>query len=392
MTEPPRRIIPVIVISQFAGTTLWFAGNAILPDLQKQWNLGPEAIGMITSAVQLGFIVGTFCFAFFAVSDRFSPRLLFLVSSLLGAAFNLLTLSTSELNAFLVLRFLTGCCLAGVYPVGMKIAAGWYREGLGNAIGFLVGALVLGTAFPHLLKGLDQTFPWQDVTISVSAIAASGGLLMALFIQDGPRLSANSAFTLQAIPAVFSSREFRLAAFGYFGHMWELYTFWAFTPMLLQIYASFHGMELNVPFWTFLIITAGSFGSVGGGIVSKKVGSARVAFSLLLISGLCCLVSPLVIHAPPEIFLSFLVLWGITVVGDSPQFSALAANDAPPQYVGSALTIMNSIGFAITIVSIQLMSWLAPQVGVQNVFLLLAIGPVLGLGSLWPLVSTNRAR
>ena len=173
----PPWILPAIIFSQFAGTSLWFAGNAVLEDLQLQWSMGNASLSYMTSAVQLGFILGTLCFAFFVIADRFSPRLVYFVCSLLGALSNLLICLVAEgLASLLVFRFLTGFFLAGIYPVGMKIAAGWYQKGLGKALGFLIGALVLGTAFPHLLKGAGHSVPWETVILSVSGIALLGGI------------------------------------------------------------------------------------------------------------------------------------------------------------------------------------------------------------------------
>ncbi len=237
----PRRILPIIIVSQFAGTSLWFAGNAILSDLGQHWGAGDDALGYVTSAVQLGFIAGTLVFAFFALSDRFSPRNVFFVCSLAGAASNLAVYFASmHFEAVLALRFGTGFFLAGIYPVGMKIAAGWYRSGLGNAIGFLVGALVLGTAFPHLLKGAGHAMPWEAVTLIVSITAAAGGLLMRAFVSDGPYLAQAPRFDPRAFASIFAQPLFRSSAFGYFGHMWELYAFWAFVPFVLSAHATRH--------------------------------------------------------------------------------------------------------------------------------------------------------
>ena len=384
----PARILPVIVLSQFAGTSLWFAGNAVLGDLPPQWNLGTDALGYITSAVQLGFIVGTLTFAFFAISDRHSPRKVFFLCSVLGATSNLgLYFLADGLGSLLALRFITGFFLAGIYPVGMKIAAGWYQRDLGNAIGFLVGALVLGTAFPHLLKGLGQALPWEAVTVTVSATAALGGVLMLLLVPDGPYTSKGARFDPRALAAIFRSRLFRSSAFGYFGHMWELYAFWAFLPVVLAAHAA-EAVDgaLNVSLWAFCVIAAGAIGCAGGGLISLKLGSARVAFAQLATSGICCIVSPIFFFAPTPVFLAFLLVWGITVVGDSPQFSALNAQNAPKQLVGSALTIANCIGFSITIVSIQLLNSLAASVHPAYLYLLLAIGPLFGLTALMPLL------
>lgn len=378
----PRHILPVIVASQFAGTSLWFAGNAVLGDLQQQWGLSGSAVGDVTSAVQFGFISGTLVFAFLAVSDRFSPRLVFLTCSLLGALANLAVLASGGgLDVLLACRFLTGFFLAGIYPVGMKIASGWYRSGLGNALGFLVGALVLGTAFPHLLKALGQAWPWQTVLIGVSTLAAAGGLLM-LLVPDGPYLGKGSKFDPKALAVIFRARGFRASVFAYFGHMWELYAFWAFVPVALAA----HRAQLDVPFWAFAVIGSGFIGCAAGGLISLRAGSARVAFAQLASSGACCLLSPLAFLAPAPYFLAFMLFWGVVVVGDSPQFSALNAANAPKELVGSALTIGNCIGFAITIASIQLLNSAMDWLPIHYLFLLLAPGPALGLLALRPLM------
>lgn len=389
MTQRAPWILPVIILSQFAGTSLWFAGNAVLGDLQREWELGAASLGYMTSAVQLGFVAGTLVFAFFAVSDRHSPRIVFLACSLLGAASNLAVfLSAEGLWSLLAFRFLTGFFLAGIYPVGMKIAAGWYRDDLGRAIGFLVGALVLGTAFPHLLRGIGQMLPWEMVLAGVSGSAAVGGLLMFMLVPDGPYITRGAGFDPAAFKAIFTSPKFRASAFGYFGHMWELYALWAFVPLLLARYAEQHA-GLDVSLWSFAIIATGAVGCIVGGLVSLRYGSARVAFVQLLASGICCLASPLIFHAPPAVFLAFLLFWGVVVVGDSPQLSALNARYAPPALVGSALTIANCVGFSITIVSIQLLTILATSVDIAWLFLPLAIGPVIGLLALRPLLSES---
>ena len=387
MNQIPARILPIIVFSQFTGTSLWFAGNAVLSDLQQQWQLPSGALGHLTSAVQFGFIVGTLAFAFTALSDKISPRLLFLVCSLLGALANLLIFTASGMISLVVLRFVTGFFLAGIYPIGMKIATGWYAKGLGRAIGFLVGALVLGTAFPHLIKSLGGSLPWQGVILIVSGVATLGGLLMYAGVPDGPHLPQKPAvFDPRALPDLFKSKDFRAASFGYFGHMWELYAFWAFLPFALTSWNRLHEGSLNVSLWAFILIAVGFLGCAVGGILSQTKGSAKVAFVQLSISGCCCLLSPLLLNAPVGVFLGFLMIWGITVIGDSPQFSALSAQTAPRERVGSALTIVNCIGFTITIFSIQLLDLISRELPPQWLFLFLAPGPVFGLLSVRRLV------
>jgi len=387
MSERPARILPLIVLSQFAGTSVWFAGNAVMADLQHAWQLAPEALGHVTSAVQLGFIAGTLVFAVLALADRYSPRTVFLLSALVAAAANLGALvAAGNLPGLLASRFATGFFLAGIYPVGMKIAASWYRDGLGRALGYLVGALVLGTAFPHLLKALGQAWPWQYVLVGTSVIAATGGVLMFCGVPDGPHLSRAARFDPSVLAAVFASKGFRASACGYFGHMWELYALWAFVPVAIA--ARVPGADVAA--WSFAVIAAGAFGCVAGGIVSRRIGSARVASWQLAASGACCLLSPLILLSPPAVLLACLVLWGIVVVGDSPQFSALNAVNAPREFVGAALTIGNCIGFAVTVGSIQLLNSAASALPIEYLFLLLVPGPALGLLAMRPLLASKR--
>jgi predicted MFS family arabinose efflux permease len=387
----PSRILPVIIVSQFAGTSLWFAGNAVLPDLPSEWGLTPAALGHVTSAVQLGFIIGTLAFAFLTIADRYSPRKVFFVCSLAGAAANLGVAHIAQgYTSLLALRFATGFFLAGIYPVGMRIAAAWYQRGLGHAIGLLVGALAVGTALPHLLRGLGHALPWQDVTLAICVIAAAGGVLMLVCVPDGPYLAKSPRFDPRALRVIFRSPSFRASAFGYFGHMWELYPFWAFVPVALTAHAAARHETLNVPLSAFAVIAIGFVGCALGGLVSLRVGSARVAFAQLAASGLCCIVSPWMFAAPTPAFVAFLLFWGIVVIGDSPQFSALNAQNAPRELVGSALTIANCIGFSITIAGLQFLNAIAARVDPAWLFAPLVIGPLLGLAALRPLVR-NRA-
>ena len=388
----PSHILPVIIFSQFTGTSLWFAGNAVVLDLQRDWGLAEHSLGYITAAVQLGFIVGTLVFAFLAIADRFSPRWVFFACSMAGALANIALLAAPEgLSGLLLLRFVTGFFLAGIYPVGMKIAAGWFEKGLGRALGYLVGALVLGTAFPHLIRSSGAELPWQQVMTGVSVLASIGGITMLLLVPDGPYLAKASAFNPRVLAIIFRSKSFRASAFGYFGHMWELYTLWAFIPIWLLAYSEMHGITFNIPLWSFLVIGIGFFGCAIGGVISTKIGSAKVAASQLTVSGICCLLSPLFFNAELSLFIVFLFIWGITVIGDSPQFSTLNAENAPREYVGSALTIANSIGFLITVFSIQLVNSLLPVIGPEYIFWLLIPGPVVGLWMMKPLLRAQKS-
>ncbi len=382
----PRRILPTIVLSQLAGTALWFAVNAVMPDLQRDWDLPAEAVGTLTSAVQLGFIAGTLAFALAAIADRFSPRRVFLLCSLAGAACTAAAaVLARDLAALAALRFATGFFLAGIYPVGMKIAAGWYARGLGAALGFLIGALVLGTAAPHGLRALGSAWPWQSLMLAVAAIAAGGGLMLYLLVPDSPHLPRAARLRPQALAVIVTDRKVRASAFGYFGHMWELYAFWVLVPFVLA--TRLHASQVAAA--AFVVIGAGAIGCAAGGLLVRRFGSARVAGAQLAASGACCVLAPLMLDAPLALFHAWLFVWGVTVVGDSPQFSTLTALNAPRDAVGSVLTFVNSIGFAITIPSIQLFAWLAQRLPLDLVLPWLALGPAFGLLALRPLLTAR---
>ena len=380
-THRPGYILPVIVLTQFAGTAIWFSGNAVLGELSRLGAASPNMVAWITNAVQFGFIVGTLVFATFAISDRFAARWVFFACAVAGATANLATtVAGADPMSILGLRFACGFFLAGIYPVGMKIAAGWYARGLGNAMGFLIGALVVGTAFPHLIKGGLATVPWQAVMAVSSGVCLTGGLLMALLVPDGPYSVRAPRFNPSAVATIFSHRPLRAAACGYFGHMWELYTLWAFAPLFIQAYAETNpDAPLNIPLWSFLVIGSGSIGCIGGGMLSRRLGSAWIARMELGASLVCCLVSPLFFAAAPSLFLTFMILWGATAAGDSPQFSTMVARAAPTDRVGSALTLVNCIGFSITMVSLSLLQWLTGRIPVPLLLVVLAIGPAAGL-------------
>jgi len=380
--KSPRFVLPVIVFSQFAGTSLWFAGNAVLPDLILELSLDFSAVGHITMAVQAGFIIGTLVFATLNIADRYSPVKVFFTCSLLGALFNLSAIISSGYMSLLMVRFMTGFFLAGIYPVGMKIASDWHKQGLGKALGYLVGALVLGTAFPHFLKFAGSDLPWRFVMISTSILSVSGGLLLLLTVNDGPFGGSKGSFKPSVMFRLFSDKNFRSAAFGYFGHMWELYTFWAFVPVMLAYYNTEMAMQLNIPIWSFVIIASGGISCIIGGYISLRKGSKFVSSASLMVSGICCLISPFIFNLPVWAFLSVLLVWGISVVSDSPQFSTLVARSADRSYVATGLTLVNSLGFAITILSIQFLTYMWVEYIDPRVLLILLIGPLFGLLSI----------
>jgi predicted MFS family arabinose efflux permease len=377
--KKPSTIFYVLILSQFCGTSLWFAGNAILPQLQAEYGWQASAVGYLTSAVQVGFILGTLMIALTGITDRLSPSKIFFASSLAGALCNAVCLfDLSSFSLMIASRFLTGLTLAGIYPVGMKIAADWREQGLGHWLGALVGALVLGTAFPHALKFFSGLVNPEWLTLSVSFIAIMGGLMVWVFIPDGPFRKRAQQFSFKNLNGMFHHRDFRTAAFGYFGHMWELYSFWAFVPWLITAYNEQSGNNLSVPLWSFITIASGGLGCWIGGLFSQRVGSKPIAKLALVCSGFCCMISLFLFQFSPALLFLFLIFWGFMVVADSPQLSTLVAQYAPQQFRGTAITITICIGFAITIVSIQLLNFLQTQVPPSMLLILLLPGPVFG--------------
>ncbi|MBX2911465.1 MAG: MFS transporter [Cyclobacteriaceae bacterium] len=383
-TDAPAadKVLPIIVFAQFACTSLWFAGNAVLPELQQAFHLPPGSLGNLTSSVQLGFILGTLLFALLTISDRYSPSKVFFACAVAGALANFSIAFVASPSLLFLLRSLVGFFLAGIYPVGMKISADYHEKGLGKALGYLVGALVVGTASPHLIRMLGATLDWHFVIYATSALALLGGAIVYFLVPDGPFRRQGGKLDLRLCFNVFKEKDFRGAAFGYFGHMWELYTLWAFVPFILTKYNALTGAQLNVPLWSFLTIASGGVACVLGGHWAEKRGSKATAFLALALSCLCCVFSVFFFQAPAFLFLAFMVTWGMAVVADSPQFSTLVAKHAPHEARGTALTIVNSIGFAITIFSLQSMTVLMEHLPPPLAFTSLALGPLLGLMAL----------
>lgn len=380
--QRPARILPLLVLAQFLGTVNWLAGNAIMPALQSEWGLPDTAVASLTNSVQLGFISGALLFAVIALADRISPRLLFSLcacgSALIGY---LLGCHTDTLEQLLVLRFLSGVMLAGIYPVGMKLAASWYPQGLGRALGYLVGALVLGSASSHLLSGVMGDH-WQLVILASGAASGIAGLMVLLGVPDGPALYRGAPLRWHALSLALRHRPLRLAAGGYFGHMWELYAVWAFAPIWLMAWSQVHQTPLNIGLLSFMVLGAGSLGCVIGGKLSVRWGSDPVARGMLGLSGLCCLLSPLMLSMPFWLVLVFWLIWGLSVSADSPQLSTLSAQNAPPEVIGSALTLLNCLGYTLSVLSVALLSQLLVTIPVHWLPWLLLPGPILGLWSL----------
>ncbi|MBN3785373.1 MFS transporter [Burkholderia sp. Ac-20353] len=385
------RIGPVAAISiaQLFGTALWFSANSTAADLMRVWHASAADIGWLTNAVQLGFILGTLAISLSGAADRFRASRIFVCSAILGALFNVgfAWLSTG-LASGAAFRFGGGICLAGIYPMGMKLIVGWAPERTGPALAQLVAMLTLGTALPHAMRVMGGGLPWQAI-ISASSVLALIGAGVIAALGDGPHTShrprtAHPAHAAASRPpsvlSAFRIRAFRAATLGYFGHMWELYTFWTVVPLLIvhtSLAARFPG--IGVSGMAFAVIGAGAVGSLIGGIVSKHAGSAKAAVGALALSGTCAVIFALGWRVlPAGALVALLIVWGASVIADSPQFSALAAKACPPELVGSALAIQNSIGFAITVVSIAATTSLLGRFGLDATWLMVP-GPLLGL-------------
>nr|WP_010132099.1 MFS transporter [Microbulbifer agarilyticus] len=385
--------VTIIAIAQLLGTSLWFSANGAADDLMASWQVTATDIGWLTNAVQAGFILGTLVLALGGIADRFRASRLFVFSALAGALFNAcFAWLAHDIFTALVLRFFVGICLAGIYPVGMKLVVSWAPERAGAALAQLVAMLTLGTALPHGLRELGADVPWQWI-ISASSVLAIVAALLILRLGDGPHLpapvSANHSsrtkhFATPAVLQAFRIPRFRAAAWGYFGHMWELYAFWTVLPLLIasvglaDVFQEV-GLDVGVAGLSFAFIGIGALGCIVGGLLSRRVGSSVVAITALIISGCCVLIFALLWDRLSAVWLVVLFsIWGASVIADSPQFSALSASACPRELVGAALAIQNSIGFGITVISIAALSQLIAVTGPTAVWLLLP-GPVLGV-------------
>ncbi len=375
-----NKILFLIVFCQFCCTSLWFAGNSIATDLIEVFSLSADFLSTLTSVVQLGFIVGTLLFAFLNISDRFEATHVFFVCALVGSILNaFLLFDFNTVRTLLAIRFFVGVSLAGIYPVGIKIAASHFSKGLGKYLGFLVGALVLGTAFPHMLNGFALGVSWKLVLVLTSLISLLGGFLI-LCVPTVKVTAPLSRIDIRLLFNVFRKKAFRNAAYGYFGHMWELYTFWAFVPSMLMLYQQRHDyLFTNLSLLSFAIIGIGALSCVWGGFLSLSFGLRKTAFYTLLMSACCCLLFPLFcLYASPAIYVLFLFFWSAVVIADSPLFSSLLAQSSLAKERGTALTIVNCIGFSITILSIYSITYLQAYMHLWS-FMFLAIGPFFGL-------------
>ena len=380
----PGRVLVVLATAELLAMAPWFSASAVAPTLARVWQLSSLGTAWLTISVQLGFVAGALVSAIFTLADRLSARRLVAGSAALAAAATLGVAASRGIAMGVACRLLTGAALAGVYPPGMKIAAGWFKEGRGLAIGILVGALTLGSASPHLVRWAVSPAAWRVVMVVAAMGAIAGGLLVLLVPNDGPFAAPSPPFSLAAAPRILKDRGVLLANLGYLGHMWELYAMW--TWMAVFVAASEHarrsaqadvtGLAALV---TFAVVGSGALGCWIGGKYADRWGRTLVTSAAMVISGSCAVAVGAFFGAPLVALIPLLLVWGVTVVADSAQFSAAVSELAPPDYVGTALTLQTSLGFLLTCATIYLLPAVATAIGWRWSMSVLAIGPALGV-------------
>ena len=392
-----RRALVLLAVAELLAMALWFSASAVVPELTEAWGLEAGDAAWLTISVQLGFVAGALVSAALTLSDVWNPRWLFAGSAVTGA---LLTASIAafarEPGLAIPLRFLTGMALAGVYPPGMKIMAGWFRKGRGMAIGVLVGALTVGSALPHLLRTVGGVGNWQTVLYLAAALATVGGVLAALGLEDGPYQAPSAPFDPRAVGRILRDRATMLANGGYFGHMWELYAVWTWVPIFLADSFASDGRAGTdgtlAGLLAFATIAVGGLGAWLAGLWADRAGRTTITCASMVVSGACCLTVGLLFQAPAWALGPFCLVWGFAIVADSAQFSACVTELAEESYVGTALTLQTAVGFLLTVATIRLVPVWREAWGWEWAFLPLAIGPVLGTAAMLRLRRRPEAR
>ncbi len=386
-----RRMLARVAVAQFLAMTLWFSATAAEPAMASEFELTRATGAWLTMAVQGGFVVGTLLSGVLNLADVLNARRLFALGCVVGAAANATIPFASAPAAIIGLRGLTGVALACVYPPGMKIAAGWFKDRRGTALGIVVGALTVGSAFPHLVAWEGETVAWRGLMWISSALALGGGAVVWLAVQDGPYVSATAPFDPRAVLDVARNDGVRLSTLGYLGHMWELYAMWTWISAFAAASLSDRvGVNPRIgSLLTFTVIASGGVGCVIAGRWADAFGKARVARFALITSAACSATAGFFFGSPVPVLFVFAVVWGVSIVADSAQFSALVSEYSPRTHVGTALTLQTCMGFLLTMVSIRVLPWVASIIGWRWTFLVLVPGPLLGAVALRRLVNPS---
>jgi MFS family permease len=371
--EGQTRALVIVATAQLFALSLWFSASAVAESLKTAWDLTDAQLPLLTLSVQVGFVIGALLSAFLNLADRFKARHLFAVSALIGGLVtaSLVMLGPGDLVIAIGIRFLTGVALAGVYPSGMKAIAGWFKEGRGTALGILIGALTVGSALPHLVRGFG--LDWQIVLLTAAGLAVLSSGMM-LTAGDGPFDTATSAFSWHHIRSILTNGGFRLATIGYLGHMWELYAAWTW----VVFYVAATGFSGSASVVAFAMIAVGGIGSYLAGRLADRRGRTLAAGGSMVISGTAAALTVVVFNAPPWVMIGLLLIWGLTIVSDSAQFSAIVTEVVPDNVRGTALTLQTALGFMLTLVTISVVPLIADRSSWQWAFLILVPGPVVG--------------
>lgn len=379
------RSVGLLVLAQVAAMSLWFVSSAILSDLQQDIALAPVFAAMLVSAVPAGFVVGALYVAMSGVADRYDPRSVFALAAVLAAAANLCMLWVPPDHLLAVaLRAFVGLCLAGVYPVGMKIAVGWGKQDRGWLVGLLVGGLTLGSAAPHLLAWLGGS-NWRLTTILASLLAVVAAALV-LCTRLGPHHAVQARMNPRLVGIAWTDLRLRRAFIGYLGHMWELYALWAWIAPAAAASYAFQMSDAQAVEWSkltaFVAIAAGALLCPFAGKFADRVGKAELTIIAMAVSGASALLAAWVFGGSAQLMAGVFVIWGLSVIPDSAQFSALVADLTPPEMAGSVMSLQTALGFLLTIVTVQVTPLVAETFGWPMLFCILALGPGVGIISM----------